>query len=717
MPIRALPMSVAAATAPPRAARIAPRRVRRRPALRPIAFLPARAASSRRAVTAPPPPSGASFAGDDGALLRALRRRPRVRAEGEPEAIAAAAASPDAVLLPLSGTKVFPEHPNTEPSSGESASASASASSHVRWRPAEALVRDVPEDALDRGALSFLGFRARDGAAVFCADVASAPATEAAVRSAVRRREKKGDDDDVHVADAKSVGPSMRRADAGLLAAAAGLARWQRSVRFCSECGSRTALVKAGHKAQCVDETNVKCRGSFYPKLMPAVLTLCTCGEYALLARNAAWPRGFYSCLAGFVDQSESLEQAVAREVLEESGIRIDDKRTSYVASQPWPFPCQLMVGFRAEASAKTVALRRTRDETKKTKRESVFSYPPTPNLDIHELRDARWFHREWLREELGKNLGDPREGGGEIPLGSVAVPGAHALARHMLERWVREGSGSGSVLDGGAAKESDDRFRFRFRLRFDPRGGTRGRRPRAAPSGHQPVARVRVRGLCRRGRGNAHGAAHAAHRGWRRAHRERSRASARGRRARGGEARGETVCFFSRKRKQKHRHEQERVFPRAGRRAAVFPRRRGFGKCRVRRRARAVFDDCVEKRGRRRSRRRFRRGRAVGGGRGAAPPRLPHARRARSREGGCLGGVSVLTHVGTFAERKRHGESQVKVPFRPRGHTLPFIGVATRRAETFPTNLINGGEEIAPRDDASFIGFVNPRKIHRARV
>ena len=409
-------------------------------------------------MTAPPPPSGASFAGDDGVPFFALSDADRAsELRANPEAIAAAAASPDAVLLPLSGTKVwvFPEHPNTEPSSGESASASASASSHVRWRPAEALVRDVPEDALDRGALSFLGFRARDGAAVFCADVASAPATEAAVRSAVRRREKKGDDDDVHVADAKSVGPSMRRADAGLLAAAAGLARWQRSVRFCSECGSRTALVKAGHKAQCVDETNVKCRGSFYPKLMPAVLTLCTCGEYALLARNAAWPRGFYSCLAGFVDQSESLEQAVAREVLEESGIRIDDKRTSYVASQPWPFPCQLMVGFRAEASAKTVALRRTRDETKKTKRESVFSYPPTPNLDIHELRDARWFHREWLREELGKNLGDPREGGGEIPLGSVAVPGAHALARHMLERWVREGSGSGSVLDSGAAKES----------------------------------------------------------------------------------------------------------------------------------------------------------------------------------------------------------------------------------------------------------------------
>lgn len=447
-------MSLAAATAPPRArAQRAPSRSASRAALRSPSCPPARRVVSARAVTAPPPPSGASFAGDDGVPFFALSDADRAsELRANPEAIAAAAASPDAVLLPLSGTKVwvFPEHPNTEPSS---------VSSHVRWRPVEALVRDVPEDALDRGALSFLGFRARDGAAVFCADVASDPLTEAAVRSAVRRRE--GDDEtsastSITIADAKSVGPSMRRADAGLLAAAAGLARWQKSVRFCSECGSHTTLVKAGHKASCLDESKKKCRGAFYPKLMPAVLTLCTCGEYALLARNSKWPRGFYSCLAGFVDQSESLEQAVAREVLEESGIRIDDKRTNYVASQPWPFPCQLMVGFETEASAKRVALPPLANA-----RENVFSYPPTPNLDIHELRDARWFHREWLREELGKNLSDPREGGGEIPLGSVAVPGAHALARHMLERWVFEGSlgsGGGSAVDGFGVNESTTR-------------------------------------------------------------------------------------------------------------------------------------------------------------------------------------------------------------------------------------------------------------------
>ena len=322
----------------------------------------------------------------------------------------------------------------------------------------------------------------------------------------------------------------MRRADAGLLAAAAGLARWQRTVRFCSECGSRTVLVKAGHKARCADDAGSGCRGAFYPKLMPAVLTLCTCGDYALLGRNSKWPRGFYSTLAGFVDQSESLEQAVAREVLEESGVAIDERSTTYVASQPWPFPCQLMVGFEAKAAPRTVELtdKSARDITKTFSK--TFSYPPTPNLDIHELRDARWFHRDWLREELRKNLGDPREPGNprEIPLGSVAVPGSHALARHLIERWVF-GDGSGTAFASGDPKKSSSNAIEAVGLA----GGAAA--PRApATNGRTPC----VRGLRRRGWGDAHGAAHPAHRGGRRAHRQRPRAAPRGCRARSVQAR-----------------------------------------------------------------------------------------------------------------------------------------------------------------------------------
>ena len=323
---------------------------------------------------------------------------------------------------------------------------------------------------------------------MFCADVTG---IETAVVNAVARVEGRSDDaqkektwldqNKIETRDAKSVGPFMKRSDAGVLAQAAGLLTWQRTVRFCAECGSRTALIKAGHKTICRDDTETKCKGVNYPKLMPAVLTLTTCGDFCLLGRNSKWPPGFYSCLAGFVDQSESLEQAVSREVAEESGISVQHERTAFVTSQPWPFPNQLMVGFRAECLEKTILLTSNSRSGDKTSRPSVtkFSYPPSPNLDRNELKDARWFHRDWLREQvrpwafpksqhcggpitgdcllihavrktdpfrgtqsqLGKH-GDPRETSKEIPVGSIALPGTHALARRLVEQWVMEDGG-----------------------------------------------------------------------------------------------------------------------------------------------------------------------------------------------------------------------------------------------------------------------------------
>ena len=223
-----------------------------------------------------------------------------------------------------------------------------------------------------------------------------------------------------------------------------------------------------------------ECRGAFYPKLMPAVLALCTCGDYALLGRNSRWPRGFYSCLAGFVDQSESLEQAVAREVFEESGVAIRPGSASYAGSQPWPFPCQLMVGFtaevppmrayddgsegrgggrgdaaggtRANASNDPAADRSSdgssdgssdRSSSDGARLRLLRSIPPTPSLDANELRDARWFHRDWLRAQLGKNE-DPREGGRAIPVGEIALPGA-PRARQAPRRAVG-GRGEGEA-------------------------------------------------------------------------------------------------------------------------------------------------------------------------------------------------------------------------------------------------------------------------------
>ena len=366
-----------------------------------------------------------------------------------PDAVLEAASAPDAVLLPLTGGKVWVMRLPKPTTHG------------ARWVPAEARLSALvggSAGGADGGAaaghwltskMSFMGFRHSDGAPVFAADVGRlAPDRVAEVRRAVvsnpamYRLHPPSSREDletrVEVRDAKSVGPEMERNDAGLAAAAAGLIKWQNNVNFCQKCGSPVTLVKAGHKAVC---TNADCKAPFYPVLMPAVLTLCTCGDYALLGRNSKWPRGFYSCLAGFVDQSESLEQAVAREVLEESGIAITPGSAKYHSSQPWPFPCQLMVGFRAEV----------------TERRSTGAFglpvPPMPKMDIGELRDARWFHRDWLREQLGKHV-DPRENPhtGEIPVGEIALPGSHALARYLVEEWVAEGVTKERALASRAA-------------------------------------------------------------------------------------------------------------------------------------------------------------------------------------------------------------------------------------------------------------------------
>jgi NADH pyrophosphatase NudC (nudix superfamily) len=435
-----------------------------------------------------------TYEGDDGVPFFALSdadRASELRADAD--AVAEAAARPDAVLLPLTGADVWvipTDVPENDDASAPHHEHEDDRGAH-RWIPAEALLRHLPPETLPRDRLSFLGFRGADGAPVFAADVRRPGAGEPddgtgtladAVVAAASRHPFSGAaalgiapdafSSAVVCRDAKSVGPEMRRGDASLLAAAAGLVRWQRSQRFCSRCGAPTRLVKAGHKAACTADG---CRGAFYPILMPAVLTLCTCGDYALLGRNSKWPRGFYSCLAGFVDQSESLEQAVAREVLEESGIAIAPGSARYASSQPWPFPCQLMVGFRAEVAPRTIRVGggagagsgaengngngNASNENGKASNGNAFafSYPPTPSLDIAELRDARWFHRDWLREQIGKHV-DPREAKGgvarEIPVGEIALPGTHAMARRLVEQWAaepNEDEGAGANLRSAA--------------------------------------------------------------------------------------------------------------------------------------------------------------------------------------------------------------------------------------------------------------------------
>src|SRR5579859_700421 len=152
---------------------------------------------------------------------------------------------------------------------------------------------------------------------------------------------------------------------AGILSYARAMIWWRRTHRYCGSCGCKTVPDKGGHVLVC---TNSTCRHEVFPRIDPAIIVLVTDGERALLGRQASWPVGRYSTIAGFVEPGESLEDAVAREVVEETGVQVDG--IEYHSSQPWPFPSSLMLGFTAHALTHEV------------------------HLGDQELEDARWFTR-----------------------------------------------------------------------------------------------------------------------------------------------------------------------------------------------------------------------------------------------------------------------------------------------------------------------------------
>src|SRR5262249_49094954 len=151
--------------------------------------------------------------------------------------------------------------------------------------------------------------------------------------------------DEVEFTDLRRVGPLLERFEGSLLAYARGITYWHQRHRFCGVCGAPTRSRDAGHVRVCLNET---CKTQHFPRTDPAVIMLVHDGDRCLLGRQSVWPTGMHSTLAGFVEPGESLEEAVAREVREETAIEVTD--VAYHSSQPWPFPSSVMLGFHARA-------------------------------------------------------------------------------------------------------------------------------------------------------------------------------------------------------------------------------------------------------------------------------------------------------------------------------------------------------------------------------
>lgn len=162
----------------------------------------------------------------------------------------------------------------------------------------------------------------------------------------------------------RAVMAGLTARDAELAATARAITGWHRSHGFCAACGAPSLVAKAGWQRDCP-----ACGTSHFPRTDPVVIMLITHGNRVLLGRNAAWPQGMYSLLAGFIEPGETMEAAVRREVFEESGVRVGAVR--YLASQPWPFPASLMFGCAGEALDDTI------------------------RIDPEEIEDALWVTRE----------------------------------------------------------------------------------------------------------------------------------------------------------------------------------------------------------------------------------------------------------------------------------------------------------------------------------
>lgn len=200
--------------------------------------------------------------------------------------------------------------------------------------------------------------------------------------------------DELEPASLRMIGPGVALEEASLAVHAVGIARWHQTHPFCARCGHPTDVAQAGHVRICPS-----CGAHHFPRTDPAVIMLITDDQdRALLGRQPLWPEGRFSTLAGFVEPGEALDDAVRREVMEEVGIVVGDVR--YAASQPWPFPSSLMLGFFGDAATTEI------------------------HVDQDEIEEARWFTRDEVTEMTSSS--------------ELLLPPHVSISRWLLQTWHR---------------------------------------------------------------------------------------------------------------------------------------------------------------------------------------------------------------------------------------------------------------------------------------
>ena len=205
---------------------------------------------------------------------------------------------------------------------------------------------------------------------------------------------------DVEATDLRGVASTLPAGEAAMLGEGKALIDWHDRHRFCAQCGTPTDMAQAGWTRRC---PNPDCKATHFPRTDPVVIMLAVDGERCLLGRNRRRPGARFSCLAGFMEPGETLEEAVRREILEESGIRTGTVR--YVASQPWPFPSSLMMGFLAQAETTEIA------------------------IDPDELAEARWFSRDEARAMVARATTGPDDPS------IVSIPPPLAIGHQIIRR------------------------------------------------------------------------------------------------------------------------------------------------------------------------------------------------------------------------------------------------------------------------------------------